>query len=92
MLKQDRFITGTAIGIALPAVLYTIFWLAMEIAGIYISRRLNENMILFLIGINAVLMRHFMVKRQQDNIGKGILLVTFIFALSYAFYYYSDLF
>jgi predicted secreted protein len=89
MLEKDRMITGVLIGIFLPVVLYALFYLIMQVSGSYVSKTLSEKLILLLIGINAFFMRHFMVKREQDQIGKGILLVTFLGAIVYVIYYYA---
>jgi hypothetical protein len=89
MLEKDKMITGILIGIFLPVVLYALFYLIMQVSGSYVSETLTEKLILLLIGINAFFMRHFMVKREQDQIGKGILLVTFLGAIVYVIYYYA---
>lgn len=89
MLEKDKMITGILIGILLPVVLYALFYFIMQVSGIYVTETLSEKTILFLIGINAFFMRHFMVKREQDQIGKGILIVTFLGAIVYVIYYYA---
>lgn len=90
MLKKDRYITGVIIGILVPAVLYSVFHISMELwrPGI-MNSRIIEKSILFFIALNALLMRHFMVKREQDRIGRSILIVTFLGALAYMMYYYT---
>jgi hypothetical protein len=90
ILRQDRFITGVIIGIILPAVVYFLFVLSMEASGKVVTSTISEKMQLFIIAVNAVVMRQFMVKREQDNIGRGILLVTMLGAVFHFVYYYTN--
>lgn len=92
MLNKDTLWVGGLIGILVPATIYTIFSLGMEMAGVYITLEIREKMQLLLFGVNAVLMRQFMVKRHQDNIGRGILFVTFLGVIAHVLYYYTELF
>lgn len=92
MLNKDSIWVGSIIGIVVPAIIYIIFILGMEMADIYITLIVREKMLLVLFAINAILMRQFMIKREQDNIGKGILLVTFIGVIIYVAHYYTELF
>lgn len=91
MLNKDKMITGVIIGAALPASLFSMFYLIMENAAPgSMHSAMVEKAILLFIGLNALVMHHFMVRREQDEIGKGILLTTFIGALVYVTYYYTD--
>tara|TARA_B100000780_G_scaffold269426_1_gene228221 strand:+ start:742 stop:1035 length:294 start_codon:yes stop_codon:yes gene_type:complete len=92
LFRKDSMLIGIVIGLVLPAIGYAIFYLGMDVADKFISARASENMQLFLIALNAVVMRQFMVKREQDNIGKGILMVTMAAALIHFIYYYSNWF
>jgi len=91
MLDKDRFGTGLLIGILVPLGLYALFYVSLEASGRYMTGTISENMQLFTIAVNAFLMRWFLVKREQDNIGRGILLITLLFALGHFSYYYTDL-
>jgi len=92
MLKKDSLITGVIIGILLPIVLYGIIYFSFEASGSPVTRTVFEKLQLFLIAVNAFVMRQFMVNREQDNIGRGILLVTMIAVLAHFAYYYTELF
>lgn len=89
ILNKDRFLTGVVIGLVLPAVIYAMFYLSMEASGKYVTSTISEKMQLFLIAVNAIVMRQFMVKREQDNIGKGILLVSMLGTVAHFIYYYT---
>ena len=91
MLEKDKIWVGIIIGFALPLALYTLFILGMDMAGNYVSKLTSEKFQLVLIAINAIVMRQFMVSRNQDNTGKGILLVTFIGVIAHMLNYYTDL-
>ena len=88
MLDKDKMWVGIVIGILVPAVVYGIFYLGMEMAGRYVDSVMSEKMQLVLIAINAILMRQFLIKREQDNIGRGILLVTFAGVMYHLINYY----
>ncbi len=91
MLEKDKIWVGVIIGILLPVAIYTIFILGMDMADRYVTTATSEKFQLVLIAVNAIVMRQFMVKRNQDNIGKGILLVTFLGVILHMLKYYSDL-
>jgi hypothetical protein len=90
-LREDSFFTGIVIGGLLPVVLYFIIAESFSLADKSISDSTFEKLQLFLFAVNAVIMRQFMVKRGQDNIGKGILLVTMLMVLAHFIYYYTSL-
>ena len=92
MLEKDRIWVGFIIGIILPLVIYTIFILGMDMASRYVSSEISEKFQLVLIAVNAIVMRQFLIKRNQDNIGRGILMVTFIGVILHMLHYYTDLF
>ena len=88
MLNKDKMWVGVVIGILVPVIIYSIFYLGMEMAGRYVDTVMSEKMQLVLIAMNAILMRQFLIKREQDNIGRGILLVTFIGVIWHLIHYY----
>jgi len=90
MLEKDRFFIGLLIGILLPTAIYTIFILGMDMADRYVTNEISEKFQLVLIAVNAIVMRQFMIKRNQDNIGKGILFITFVAVIIHMVFYYSD--
>lgn len=89
-LRKDNFTTGLAIGVLLPVILYFIVDQSYQIFDHYMSDTVSEKLQLLLFAINAVMMRQFMVKRGQDNIGKGILLITMIMVIAHFIYYYTS--
>lgn len=92
MLQKDSLWVGLIIGIAVPAGLFFLFVQIMELAGKPVYADVKEKVELLVLGINVLIMRQFMLKRNQDNIGKGILLVTFIAVIIHFLRFYSHLF
>lgn len=91
MLDKDRFWVGLIIGIVLPLAIYTLFIEGMEIADRYVTNEISEKFQLVLVAINAIIMRQFMIKRNQENIGKGIFIITFIGVIIHSLKYYTDI-
>ncbi len=91
MLDKDKLWVGLIIGIVLPLGFYTMFILGMEMAGRYVTNETSEKFQLVLIAINAIVMRQFMIKRNQENTGKGVLLITFIGVILHMLHYYTDM-
>lgn len=88
MLNKDNVWVGIGIGLALPATIFSIFYLIMEMRHYYVSEEIVKNMILVLFAINAIVMRQFFVTRDQDNIGRGIFMVTFIGVILFVIKYH----
>jgi membrane-bound metal-dependent hydrolase YbcI (DUF457 family) len=91
MLEKDKIWVGLVIGTLLPLAIYTIFILGMDMADRYVSNEISEKFQLVLIAVNAIMMRQFMIKRNQDNIGRGILLITFLGVIVHMLHYYTDI-
>lgn len=50
---------------------------------------ISEKVQIMLVAVNAILMRQFLVKRNQERTGRGILLVTFVLVIAHLIYYYT---
>lgn len=90
MWNKDNFFIGLLIGFVVPLALYTIFILGMELGEVYVTSEVSEKFQLVLIAVNAILMRQFLIARQQDKTGRGILLITFIGVILHVLKYYTD--
>lgn len=92
ILKKDSLALGIAIGIVFPALLFVVLYLP--------SRAFAPEGKDFLVQLPRILMlsifpnlftiRYYLKKLQFDKTGRGILLVTFVFAILY-FIFYSKL-
>lgn len=81
MFKKDNIVIGLLIGFILPSILVFGTVTILKWKGSFLDVSFYENMSLFSIAINGLLMRYFTVKREQDNIGKGIIIATLILAI-----------
>lgn len=88
MWNKDNIWVGASIGVILPAVVYSIFYLIMEMRNYYISDEVVKNMILVLFAINAIVMRQFFVNLNKEQTGKGIFMVTFIGVIAFVIKYH----
>ena len=91
MLDKDKMWIGLIIGIVLPLAVYTIFIEGMDMADRYVSNDTSEKFQLVLVAVNAIVMRQFMIKRNQEQIGKGIFIITFIGVILHSVKYYTDI-
>ena len=91
MLDKDRLWVGLLLGIIIPLGIYTLFIEGMDLSGRYVSNEISEKFQLVLVAINAIVMRQFMIKRNQENTGKGIFIITFIGVIIHSLKYYTDI-
>lgn len=73
---------GLAIGFFMPLVLGILVWYVMQ--NITVLRKADWLLILC-VGTNAYFMNYFF-KLDKENIGRGILSVTFLWAFAFFFY------
>lgn len=94
IFKKDQMSSGVLLGLLFPLALYGIMVGLLKLQGKFFGGDFHENTQLLLIAINALFMRHFMIDRDQENVGKGILAATFIWLLYYVirFHLYPELF
>ncbi len=84
-LKKDSFWLGIILGILMPAVCFGILYL-LNIT-LFVNRvtgqsvfRITTMLIISLIP-NAIALRLYLVNLKADKSGRGILFVTFVFAI-----------
>lgn len=87
MFKKDNVWLGVALGIIIPAILFALIYFPIKAQGKYISAHFFENTSLFLIAANAVVMNWGLFQRNRDKTGKGMFIITGIYALIYVFYF-----
>ena len=89
--KKDKILSGIILGIILPAIIFLIVYSINSWA----EKQFNDGNViltidtLLLISIfaNLFTFRSAMIKRKKDQKGKGILIVTFVFAIVYFYLY-----
>lgn len=88
-LRSDKLWLGILIGTVIPVVLFGILYLLSH----YLAPEGKDYIVklptLLLISIfsNLFILRYYLVKLKYDRTGRGILLVTFIFAILYFVFY-----
>jgi hypothetical protein len=74
--------SGIAIGFSAPLVPGVLVWFLMQ--NISVLRK-ADLLLIACVGINAFLMNYFF-KIDKENIGRGILSITFLWAFAFFFY------
>jgi hypothetical protein len=84
MFKQlkDSVFLGFGIGIVVPGVLIGITWFIMHQVS-YLAKA--DLLLIGCIGVNAILLKMFF-RRDQENLGRGILSATFLWAFAFFLY------
>ena len=84
-LRRDSLWLGVIMGIIFPALLFGILFLISKIfapEGVDLLVKL-PTLILVSVFPNVFTLRYYLVKLKYDRTGRGILLVTFIYAILY---------
>ena len=85
-LKKDSLILGVILGLLLPLIIYVILnkgvFLVQEIFDLesFIS---NNKLMLIAIFFNLFLLRYYFVSLKFEKSGRGILLITFVYIITY---------
>ena len=89
-MNKDRWSTGVAIGLILPAVVYGLVLLILiphgNVEGIIYQPR-PKVPALAAIFSNLFPFRYYMVNKKYDRSGRGILLVTFAMAIVFFYFF-----
>jgi hypothetical protein len=89
-LKKDSWILGIALGALTPAISFCILYLinkylATNHQGVAFLK--DSTLHIVSIFMNVIVFRFYMLKMKFDYTGRGILLVTFIYAI--VFFYFN---
>lgn len=80
-LKNSVFI-GLGMGILVPGVLLSVVWYLMHR---YAFLAKADLLLIGCIAVNAAFM-HYFFKLNKDNVGRGIISATFLWAFAFFFY------
>lgn len=80
-IKNSVFI-GLGIGVLVPGVLLSVVWYLMHR---YAFLAKADLLLIGCIAVNAAFM-HYFFKLNKDNIGRGIISATFLWAFAFFFY------
>ncbi|MFN4121940.1 MAG: hypothetical protein ACK4GL_01400 [Flavobacteriales bacterium] len=80
--KKDNMAFGTSLGAVIPILMFILLSAFNQIERGGVSKPLFDNNTLYVLSIftNIVPFRIYMVNLKMDKTGRGILLVTFIYA------------
>ena len=89
MLKKDSLLLGIIVGTVLPAILFAILYFLSRTFAPADKDYLVKLPTVVLISIfpNLFTLRYYLITLKSDKTGRGILLVTFIFAILYFIFY-----
>jgi hypothetical protein len=86
MFKKDHLAFGAMIGAIIPVIIYALLDLITYNAGTGTVKLFDDRTKMVLgIAANMLPFRQYMIKLKFEQTGKGILLVTFIYAFVYLF-------
>ncbi len=88
MFKKDNFIFGALIGAVIPMIVYLILEKFVTITlntGKVVTRFDQPTMLVLALVVNLLPFRQYMQKGHYEKTGKGILLMTFVYAVVYVY-------
>lgn len=80
-IKNSVFI-GLGVGLLIPGILLSIVWYLMHR---YAFLAKADLLLIGCIAVNALLM-HYFFKLNKENVGRGIISATFLWAFAFFFY------
>lgn len=90
-LKKDSFLLGIAIGLLLPSLVFGIlYYLNITFPNSATGLPVFKITTIIILGIvpNALALRYYLVNMKADKTGRGILFVTFVYAIAFMIAYY----
>ena len=86
MFNRNSLWLGIVIGIAMPLILYGLMYLVLLLYNYYAGGEaiMNESMLQIIAPVaNLLFIRYYFVTRKYEDTGRGVLLVTFVYVISY---------
>jgi hypothetical protein len=91
-LKKDSFLLGIILGILMPAICFgVLYFLNISFPNQVTKQVIFKITTIFIVSLipNAIALRIYLVNLKADKTGKGLLFVTFIFAIIFMILYYK---
>ncbi len=91
-LKKDSFWLGLILGIIMPAICTGLLYLLNVYVFVNNDKPIFRLSTLYILGLipNAIALRIYLVNLKADKTGRGILFVTFIFAIIFMIFFYKS--
>lgn len=86
MFKKDHILIGILTGSVLPLITFAFFELLKSQITLYLKDSFIQ---LLCIGTNALIFRYF-IKKEKDQLAKGVLLATFIYAFIFFYLHFNS--
>ena len=86
ILNRDSYLSGSIIGILLPAVAFGLFFLLDALLQLlfHLDHLLKaSNLLLLAIAMNMLALRYFLVNVKFERTGMSIMLLTFVMGILY---------
>ena len=81
MIKKNSYIVGIAVGIIIPVILFAVLYGINFLTGIIFQTTILlsiHKMMFVSIALNILPMRYYLMNKEVENTGKGILIITLI--------------
>ncbi len=92
LLKKDSFLTGFVLGLVLPLVFYGLVLLIdvilVQLVHVHLTKE-HHYLYLLSVAINLIPVRYYFVALKTEKSGRGVLLVTGVYILTYFFMFYQ---
>ncbi len=85
MFKKDNFAQGLAIGATLPILTFVLIEFLKTQMEVFAR---DKFIYIICVGANVLILRYF-IKKEFDQTAKGILMVTFIYALLFFYKFFK---
>lgn len=92
--KKNNLLFGLGTGALLPLPVYGIFWVLdqlMKSTGLWHGLHQPQNIYLLSLVGNLILLRIYLINLKSEKTGRGILLMTFVYAITFFVVYYHRL-
>lgn len=83
---KDKFYLGLLYGAALPLLIYVLGDMVQQENNFWLRK---STFYIICIGINVIAFR-FAIVKKYDNLARGILFITFFYALAFFFFYFKQ--
>jgi hypothetical protein len=86
MFNRDSLWLGIVIGIAMPLILYGLLYLGLLTYTYFAETEaiMNETMLQIIAPVaNLFFIRYYFITKKFEDTGRGVLLVTFVYVISY---------
>jgi hypothetical protein len=90
-LKKDSFWLGLLLGIVLPAIVSgSLYYINITFPNSATGIPVFKKTTVLILGIvpNALALRYYLVNLKADKTGRGILAITFVYAIVFMIFYY----